>query len=164
RRFDHSGTRLERRTLIIYRRGVISMRSDAVFAGLVTALFFAAAATVAAHHEMWRDECQAWLIARDANSLTDLRDHMHYEGHPAGWHAVLFVLTRWSDDPRVMQACTLLFATVSTWIVARHAPFSRLTRALWVFGYFPFYEYTVLARSYTLSVLLVLAATLFATK
>jgi hypothetical protein len=39
------------------------------FALMVTAGFFVIALIGMLSHEMWRDEHQAWLVARDANSL-----------------------------------------------------------------------------------------------
>jgi hypothetical protein len=44
-----------------------------------------------AHHAMWRDELNAWGIAVASPSLADLFHNMHYEGHPALWHALLWL-------------------------------------------------------------------------
>ena len=40
------------------------------------------------YHEIWRDEAQAWLIARDT-PLKDLFSVLKHEGHPAGWFLLL---------------------------------------------------------------------------
>ena len=37
-----------------------------------TLLFFIIALIGIIHHELWRDEIQAWLVARDSNSLVEL--------------------------------------------------------------------------------------------
>lgn len=140
------------------------MRSEQLFAGLTTTVFVIVVVLVGAHHEMWRDESQAWLIARDSGTLGELAQNMRYEGHPGAWHLLLFGITRWTHDPRAMQVVTVLAAAVSCWIVSRYAPFSRLVRVLWIFGYFPLYEYGVIARSYTLSVLLSSAAVALMTR
>ncbi|MEW6113407.1 MAG: hypothetical protein AB1664_14845, partial [Thermodesulfobacteriota bacterium] len=42
------------------------------------------------HHEMWRDELEHWLLARDSTELTDLVRNLRQEGHPAAWHLILF--------------------------------------------------------------------------
>jgi hypothetical protein len=60
------------------------------FALMVTAGFFVIALLGILSHEMWRDEHQAWLVARDANSLSQLLDNMNYEGNPALWHFFLY--------------------------------------------------------------------------
>src|SRR5687767_4774762 len=64
------------------------------FALMVTAGFFVIALLGLLNHEMWRDEHQTWLVARDANSLPQLLDNMNYEGNPALWHFFLFLITR----------------------------------------------------------------------
>ena len=55
------------------------------------------------HHELWRDETQSWLIARDSTSLLDLFRNTHYEGHPLLWHYCLYGLSRISRNPLTMQ-------------------------------------------------------------
>ena len=53
-------------------------------------------------HEMWRDELQAWLLARDSISITELFQNLKYEGHPGLWHLLLYPLTRISTIPESM--------------------------------------------------------------
>ena len=43
------------------------------------------------YHEIWRDEGQAWLIARDT-PLKDLFGVLKHEGHPALWFLLLNML------------------------------------------------------------------------
>ena len=122
---------------------------------MVTAGFFAIALLGMLSHEMWRDEHQAWLVARDANSLPQLLDNMNYEGNPALWHFFLYWITRVTHDPIYMQAFHLLVATSFIFIFNRYAPLSNLHKILFSFGYFPLYEYAVISRSYALGILLV---------
>ena len=125
------------------------------FALMVTAGFFVIALLGMLSHEMWRDEHQAWLVARDANSLSQLLDNMNYEGNPALWHFFLYWITRVTHDPIYMQAFHLLVATSFIFIFNRYAPLSNLHKILFSFGYFPLYEYAVISRSYALGILLV---------
>jgi hypothetical protein len=125
------------------------------FALLVTAGFFVIALIGMLTHEMWRDEHQAWLVARDANSLSQLLDNMNYEGNPAFWHFFLFLITRVTHDPVYMQAFHLLIATSFIFIFNRYAPLSNLHKILFSLGYFPLYEYALISRSYALGILLV---------
>ena len=125
------------------------------FTLLVTAAFFAIALLGMLSHEMWRDEHQAWLVARDANSLSQLLDNMNYEGNPALWHFFLYWITRVTHDPIYMQAFHLLVATSFIFVFNRYAPLSNLHKILFSFGYFPLYEYAVISRSYALGILLV---------
>jgi hypothetical protein len=52
---------------------------------------------VMGHHELWRDEVQAWLLDRDSSSAIDLLSRQKYEGHPALWQLLLMPLTRISE-------------------------------------------------------------------
>lgn len=127
------------------------------FAGAVTLAFVALGAVGIARHEMWRDEMQAWLLAAESRSLPELFHNLRYEGHPALWHVILWAINRWAQDPAAMQVLHLAIAAAAVFLFARNAPFSRPTRALFAFSYFPFYEYSVISRSYGLGLLLVLA-------
>ena len=125
------------------------------FALMVTAGFFVIALLGLLSHEMWRDEHQAWLVARDANSLSQLLDNMNYEGNPALWHFFLYWITRVTHDPVYMQAFHLLIATSFIFVFNRYSPLSNLHKILFSFGYFPLYEYALISRSYALGILLV---------
>lgn len=104
---------------------------------------------------MWRDELEIWLIARDSASLGELLDNMGSQGHPALWYLVAFVVTRVTRDPLALQLLHLLIGTATAAVFLRWAPFPFWQRALFCFGYFPFYEYTIVTRSYGLEFLLV---------
>src|SRR5260370_27109481 len=53
-----------------------------------------------------------------------------------------------------MQFVHRLLAGAGAFVFARWAPFERRERALFVFGYFPFYEYAVISRHYAAGALL----------
>lgn len=124
---------------------------------LVVALFLVVGLIGAANHEMWRDELEIWLIARDSGSLPELLRNMSTEGHPALWYLTTWLVARVTRNPLGMQWLSVLIGAASVWIVYRHAPFPRLQRTLLCFGYFPLYEYTVISRNYGLEFLLLWA-------
>ncbi|MEO0458839.1 MAG: hypothetical protein AAF152_19975, partial [Cyanobacteria bacterium P01_A01_bin.114] len=106
-------------------------------------------------HEMWRDELQAWLLARDSTSIIDLFQNTRTEAHPALWHLCLYGLAQISHNPLIMQLFHLTVATASVYLIARFSPFTQLQRTLLAFGYFSLYEYAVISRSYALGVFFV---------
>jgi hypothetical protein len=117
------------------------------------------------HHEPWSDEAQAWLIARDNSLFEMLFRRLHYEGTPGLWHLLLWPLARFGAPYRTMSYLSALLASVSAGLVLIFAPFPVWLRVLFVFGYYPAYQYAVVARSYCLNVLLVvLAAILYSTR
>ena len=73
------------------------------FAILFTTAFGLIAFFLIQSHEMWRDELQAWLLARDSISITELFQNLKYEGHPGLWHLLLYPLTRISKIHESMQ-------------------------------------------------------------
>ncbi|HPS78925.1 MAG TPA: hypothetical protein PLS53_12280, partial [Thermoanaerobaculaceae bacterium] len=101
-----------------------------------------------ASHEMWRDELQAWLLARDSGSLLDLWQNTRYEGHPLLWHLLLFVQTRVWASPVAMQVLNWVLATAGATLILHRAPFPFFLRLAVVFSYLPFYEYGVISRNY----------------
>lgn len=120
----------------------------------LAALFLLCNAVVLSRHEMWLDEIQAWLIARDSASILDLLRNLKYEGHPGLWHLLLLPLTRLFASPAAMQGLHLCIGTATVYVFARHSPFSWPVKLLFAFGYFPFYEYSVMSRNYSIGVLL----------
>ena len=80
-------------------------------------------------HEMWRDELQAWCLARDSANLLEVHQHLLYEGHPISWYLPLFLFTRFTHDPLLMQLLNVTFASAACYLVLAHAPFSKLQKS-----------------------------------
>jgi hypothetical protein len=104
-------------------------------------------------HEPWRDEAQAWLLARDL-SLPGLIHEMGYDGSPALWHMLLMPLAKAGLPYFSMQVLHWLIASTAVFLLIFYAPFEKGFRYLLAFNYFLVYEYSIIARSYALSVLL----------
>ena len=123
----------------------------------LTCLFLAIGAFTASQHEMWRDEIQAWLLARDSTSVFNLFANLKYEGHPGLWHLCLMPLSRISHSPVMMQMFHLLITGATVYLFVRYAPFNWFQKLLFCFGYFVLYEYAIVARNYALGMLLITA-------
>ncbi|MDA8388130.1 MAG: hypothetical protein M0Z58_05645 [Nitrospiraceae bacterium] len=112
-------------------------------------------------HVPWGDEAQAWLLARDLTPLALLKQ-MHYEGSPALWHFILMPFAKTGFPYFTEFVLSWLIATSMVFLFLNYSPFSRLTKLLFIFSYFIFYEYVIIARNYGLSVLLLfLIATVY---
>ena len=48
------------------------------------------------YHEFWKDEWQAWFVAKD-KSLPEIISFLNYEGHPALWYLFLKPFTLFSS-------------------------------------------------------------------
>ena len=121
---------------------------------LAMIVFCAAGLTLVFHHEMWRDEMHAWLIARESTSIFNLYDILKYDGHPGLWHLILMPLTYFSQAGVAMQLVHLLIAACAAGVFLVNAPFTQSQKILFIFGYFPFFEYSIIARNYALGLLL----------
>jgi len=102
------------------------------------------------YHELWKDEWQAWLMARDMGWWELLRA-LYYEGHPALWYLFLkfWTLPGWSEVWAIQSAHFLLAGVAGGlfWYFTRLSWW--LSALLWL-GYFPFFEYGVVNRGYIL--------------
>ena len=128
------------------------------FAPALTAAYAAVLAFALFHHEMWRDEVQAWMFARDSTGPLDLFRNMEYEASPMLWHLLLMPVTRLTSSPVGMQVLHWVIASAAIFVVARYAPFGPLQKILFSFGYFPLYEYGVMSRNYALGLLCIVVA------
>ncbi|HEV8631167.1 MAG TPA: hypothetical protein VGV61_12685 [Thermoanaerobaculia bacterium] len=124
------------------------MRRSAI---LSTAGFALLLAIGLLRHEMWRDELQAWMLARASPSLPALFANLRYEGHPALWHLLLLPLAHLFSRPEVMQVLHWAVATLGAALFLRWAPFALPLRLAFVAGYLPLYEYGVISRNYALA-------------
>jgi hypothetical protein len=131
---------------------------DRRFAWAGTGLFAVAVAAGLARHEPWRDELQAWLVAERAGSWTELLANLRYEGNPALWHALLYVLSAATRSPAAMQALHGLVACGFVFLFLRFAPFPLALRALFPLGYFAGFEFALVSRGYGLGLLLAFGA------
>lgn len=131
------------------------LKSNSLFETLVILVFFCLSFVGILHHEMWRDEFQAWLLARDSSSVIELYQNLRYEGHPGLWHLCLYWISQWTHNPLAMQIFHILIATGSVCLLVKFSPFSLIERALLAFGYLFFYEYSIISRNYGIGILLI---------
>ena len=127
------------------------------FALVITAVFFVIALIGILNHEMWRDELHCWLVARDAHSFAQLYQNRSYDGHPVLWYALLYILTWFTVSPVAMQVLLLILAAGSVYLFNRFSNFTVLQKVLFSFGYYSIYEYSIIARSYSLGFFLVIS-------
>ena len=104
------------------------------------------------HHEPWTDEFQSFQIAMNSHSLSNLFFNRRYEGHPALWHLILFVITRFTSNIIAMQVVHIIIATASIFLLFLYSPFTLIEKIIIGFGYYVFYEYAQISRCYVLGV------------
>lgn len=129
------------------------LKSNTAFACLLVSAFLALEVISVISHEMWGDELRSWAIARDSSSIANLFENLRYEGHPSLWYLSLYLLSRFTRNPVAMQILHVMLATIAIYLFAGFSPFTNTQKALFSFGYFPFYEYAAISRNYGLGIL-----------
>ena len=107
-------------------------------------------------HEMWGDELQAWLIGKNSSTLFELISNSKYEGSGVLWHLMLYFLAKYFT-PESMQYLHLIISTASVYLIMKHSPFTLIQKILLTFSYFIFFEYSLIARNYSIGVFLIFA-------
>lgn len=105
------------------------------------------------HHELWGDEIHSWNIAKASGNLSDLISNSRYEGHPPAWYIILWLISKFTNNPAYIQLVQFMLACSVVFLVLFYSPFPFLTRALIPFGYFFLFEYGVLSRNYAIGLL-----------
>jgi len=123
---------------------------------LLTAPFITLFLIQLVHHEMWRDELYAFGIAVASPTLSSVFWHLHYEGHPWLWYALLWVVSRFTTSPVGMKALQAVIGTAIYLVIGVGSPFSRLEKILLFLCYYISFEYTVISRMYGVVLLLTL--------
>ena len=101
-------------------------------------------------HEWWRDEAYTWLIIRASTSPADMLERLGFNGHPRAYYLLAYALYHLDPSPLALSISNLAFALLAIALLVRSAPFPPLHKALFAVGFFPLYQYGVIARSYSL--------------
>lgn len=109
------------------------------------------------HHELWKDEWQAWFVAKD-KTVTEILSFLYYEGHPALWYLYLKLFTIFSDFIDAVMLISV--AHMLTVVAGLYFLFVRfripvLLKVLFALSYCVFFEYGIVNRGYFLVLLFV---------
>ncbi len=118
---------------------------------------------VGIYHEPFRDENQAWNIARDL-SVIDIFKQMYYEGHPCLWHLILKPLTILELPIYSMTWVSIIIMLITAWLILFKSPFNKIIRTILIFSSPFLYFYSIISRSYCLIALLVTLICIFYNK
>ena len=106
------------------------------------------------YHEYWRDEVRALSIAMEATHWWNLFSGLKNEGHPGLWHLMLYIAVNITHSSISLPLVSGITALISVSIFLLKSPFNSLTKFLFTFSLLPIYEYSVMARNYGISMLL----------
>lgn len=97
---------------------------------------------------------RALSLVTESNSIVNLLENLHNEGHPCLWYLLLYFTYQIFKAPIVLKATHIFIATIAIVIFVTKAPFTKIQKLLFTLGYFPLYEYAVISRNYGIGMLL----------
>lgn len=108
------------------------------------------------HHQLWRDEINAWGLVAASPSLPALFSNIHYEGHPAFWYLLLYPGSKLTHAPWMLKLVEALIGTAIYLVLALATPLRRAEQTLVYLSSYILFEYTVMSRMYSLMLLFAL--------
>ena len=113
-------------------------------------------------HELWYDEIQAYMLAKDASWIDLIFNVTHLEGHPPLFSMLLAIFAKTGVPMKIgIRATSIPFSLVGAYLVIFKAPFKKWIRCLIPFTFFIFYQYTVICRPYSMMFAAFMLAALF---
>lgn len=106
-------------------------------------------------HELWRDEANVWLLARDT-TLMQLFGEIKYQGHPCLWYLMVMPFAKLGFPFPFISIMSFFVMAAAAVLFALKAPFSPATKAVCLFSPMFSYYYPVVARNYCLIALLLI--------
>lgn len=125
-----------------------------MFVAAVFAVWAYAVIKTVSRHEYFRDEIRAYSIALASPSLWQLPKLLINEGHPIVWYALLHLLHEIVVSPLTLPIASVLVAAAAMLLFLMRAPFAPALKFLFTFSLLPLFEYSVMARNYGISMLL----------
>jgi hypothetical protein len=112
------------------------------------------------NHAFWRDEVRAFSLAQSGSNFSEFFRAIHGEGHPAIWYLLLRGAYEVVPDHAVLPVVAATVGIATGAMVAFRSPFRLGIIFLILFSNFALFEYSVVARNYGISalVMLILAA------
>ena len=106
------------------------------------------------HHVFWRDEVRALTLSIEPRSIWSVPAAIHGEGHPALWYLLLAAAYKIAHTPLVLPLVSATVAAAAIVIFLARNTLPWWWTPFFVFSAGPVYEYSVMARNYGISMLL----------
>ncbi|RZL43909.1 MAG: hypothetical protein EOP72_00015 [Variovorax sp.] len=124
---------------------------------LLVAVWLSLVVALLARHVMWRDEVRALSLALQGEGLNGMLRGLHGEGHPALWYLLLRGAGTVLPPTAVLPVVSIAVALAAMVLLVRYSPFGLVLIGMLMLGRPALYEYSVMARNYGISMLLMFA-------
>ena len=116
---------------------------------VIILLFVMLSLNVSKTHEHWSDEAQSFLLAKDT-SFFEMFKYMKYEGTPPLWVLVIKLFIFLGGTYKTFFVLPIIFNTIGLILFEYKVKCPWYIKIIFPFTYFIFYQYTIIARSYSL--------------
>jgi len=100
-------------------------------------------------HEPWVDEAQTFLLVRDL-SFGDLFRQLKFEGHPLAWYLMIFPFIKLGFPIFIQNVLSTILGIGSAYLILFKSPFDRFIKIICLVSSPVMFQFTVVARSYSL--------------
>ena len=145
---------LKRITNILQSKDARANSKTIILTLIILSIWLAIVIYAQTQHEFWRDEVRVLSLVQEAKTPLDLYPLVQYDGHPVLWYLLVYVGNLLINTPLILPILSILIALAAVSIFLFYSPFPFWLRILFIFSALPLYEYSVMARNYGISMLL----------
>lgn len=125
------------------------------FKNILFLLYFLLTFILLLNHEFARDEAQSWLIVKKLD-IVGIIEQMQYEGHPCLWHLIINVFEELGFSYSILGIISWIFALFTVWVIIYKSNFGKVSKILICFNITFVMYYSIVARSYSLVMFLII--------
>ena len=129
-------------------------KKEAILNAAILVIYISLQIFLAMHHEAWRDESQAWIIAKNA-SFGEILGLCASEGHPCLWFFILKILSLCGFSFYWFSAISITIMSVAAALFLWKCPFPTVLKVVVLLSPVFFYYNPVICRIYAVLALLI---------
>jgi hypothetical protein len=114
---------------------------------LITAIYFITNLILVLCHEPYSDEVNPWLVAKEF-TFSNFFEVLRGEPHPLLWTLILAPFAKLGFPFITANIISLLIMTTSVYLLARYAPWGKITKTIIIVSAAFFYYLPVISRDY----------------
>jgi len=126
-------------------------KKEAIINIAILVIYISLQIFLAMHHEAWRDESQAWIIAKNA-SFGEMLGLCASEGHPCMWFFILKILSLCGFSFYWFSAISITIMAVAASLFLWKCPFPTVLKVAVLLSPVFFYYNPVICRIYAVLV------------
>ena len=124
-------------------------RKISIFNIIILLIFSAFVLFIAFNHEVYEDEAQSWLIARDLSPIGVIKQ-MAYEGHSPLWYFILMPFAKLGFPVIVQNIISCIFAIATVYLILEKVECNKFYKLMFIFSGGMIFWYSVIARPYSM--------------